>query len=301
MNRYGWYYLDKSERRALFCLLLVIFLIFCARRWFSESREQNSGGAGTVSVEWQSFERQMRSDSVRQIHRTEKEGIRSAALFPFDPNRADSATFVRLGLRPWQARNALRYREKGGRWRCADDFARLYGLSREDFLLLRPYIRIPAEKEAGCGAVRAEKRDTFRTKYPEKYAEGTVIDLNGADTTALQHIPGIGSYYSGKICRYRERMGGFVSVSQIAEVEGLPQGVERWFSVEADVKVRSINVNKASFKELVRHPYLSYEQVKDITEYIRKHGDIQDWSDLRLSRHFSDADFQRLRPYFVFH
>lgn len=299
MNRYGWYYLDKSERRALFCLLLVIFLIFCARRWLLSGERQDDGDAGTVSVEWQSFERQMRSDSTRQARRNG--GIRAAALFPFDPNRADSATFVRLGLRPWQARNALRYREKGGRWRSADDFARLYGLSREDFLLLRPYIRIPAEKEAGGGAVRAEKRDTFRTRYPEKYAEGTVIDLNEADTTTLQRIPGIGSYYSGKICRYRERMGGFVSVSQIAEVEGLPQGVERWFSVAADVEVRKINVNKATFKELVRHPYLSYEQVKVITEYIRKHGDIRDWSDLRLSGQFSDADFRRLRPYFVFH
>ncbi len=299
MNRYGWYYLDKSERRALFCLLLVIFLIFCVRYWLLSKREQNDSGAGTVSVEWQSFERQMRSDSVKQSH--QKEGVRQATLFPFDPNRADSATFVRLGLRPWQARNALRYREKGGRWRSADDFARLYGLSRKDFLLLRPYIRISGEKEEKVRIPRTERKDTFLTKYPEKYAEGTVIDLNEADTTTLQHIPGIGSYYSGKICRYRERMGGFVSVSQIAEVEGLPQGVERWFSVKSDAEIRKINVNKATFKELVRHPYLSYEQVKVITEYIRKHGGIQDWSDLRLSRQFSDADFQRLRPYFIFH
>lgn len=295
MKRYKWYYPDRSERRALFFLLLVVLLFFCVRRRVLREGEENDTGSGTVSVEWQSFERQMQADSVRLAHR--RKGVRAVALFPFDPNRADSATFVRLGLHPWQARNALRYRAKGGRWRNADDFARLYGLSREDFLLLRPYIRISAENEE----VRTVSRDTFRTKYPEKYAEGTVIDLNEADTTALQRIPGIGSYYSNKICRYRERMGGFVSVSQIAEVEGLPQGVERWFSVDADVEVRKINVNKATFKELVHHPYLNYEQVKVITEYIRKHGDLQDWSDLRLSPQFSDMDFQRLRTYFVFH
>jgi hypothetical protein len=31
-------------------------------------------------------------------------------LSPFDPNTADSVTFLRLGLPPWMAKNILKYR-----------------------------------------------------------------------------------------------------------------------------------------------------------------------------------------------
>ena len=66
-------------------------------------------------------------------------------LFYFDPNTADSLTFLRLGLRPWQAHNIIKYRARGGRYRYKEDFARLYGLTLEKYRQLEPYIRITPE------------------------------------------------------------------------------------------------------------------------------------------------------------
>lgn len=247
------------------------------------------------------FNRQMQqrsaADSLRHRHLNRQQ---VPETFPFNPNTADSATLLRLGLRPWQIRNLMKYRNKGGKWRSSDDFSRLYGLSDKDFKRLRPFIRIDKEPNGHHTTEDTAKKTTRHFPQTEKYAEGTVIDLNKADTTMLKHIPGIGSYYAGKICRYRERLGGFVSAHQIKEVEGLPQGIERWFVIEMKPELHRMNVNEASFRQLVRHPYLNYEQVKIIFDYRRKYGRLKSWNDLQLYNEFSTDHIQKLLPYFTF-
>lgn len=240
------------------------------------------------------------ADSLRTTrHGRKRGGYRTPETFAFDPNTADSLTLLRLGLRPWQAANMLKYRRHGGRWHSPDDFARLYGLPQEDFRRLRPFIRIAPQAEAPSAA-RDSARRLPRYEKVEKYAPGTIVDLNEADTTTLKGIPGIGSYYAAKICRYRERLGGFVSVAQIGEVEGLPADITRWVSVVPGSQPRRINVNQATFKELVRHPYLSYEQVKTICSHRQKYGNLKGWDELKLYDGFAEEQIERLQPYFVF-
>lgn len=251
------------------------------------------------------LESEIRKDS---FERASRRGGHSLAdeLFPFDPNHDDSLTLARLGLRPWQIHNMMRYRAAGGVWRSADDFKRLYGLSAEEFKRLKPYVRISAaDRKRSAPAYDSSYYGTPRGEKPqfekiEKYAEGTLVPINSADTTELKRIPGIGSYYAQKIVRYRERLGGFVRVSQISEVEGLPAGAARWFSIETSPQPVRININKATFSQLVRHPYLSYEQTKAIVNHVRSYGPLKSWRDLRLYKEFTEDDFTRLAPYFVF-
>ncbi len=228
-----------------------------------------------------------------------------AHLFPFDPNHADSATLRKLGLSEMHVRNMMAYRHKGGRWRSPDDFSRLYNLEKEDFERLRPYIRIAAEDQAkNYYSHNEEHYGTPKGEIPEyehieKYEEGTQLDLNTADTTQLKRIPGIGSYYAHKIVAYRERLGGFVWVSQINEVEGLPPGTARWFE-KPHAQPQRLRINHSTFKQLVRHPYISYEQTKAIVNHIRHYGPIRSWTDLKLYKEFTDEDFRRLTPYISF-
>ena len=239
-------------------------------------------------------------------------GRRAVETFVFDPNTADSLTLLRLGLSPWQISNMQKYKAAGGRWRKPEQFRKLYGLSEEDYQRLLPYIKIAEnaeerqwreEREArqAARATREATYDSVRRTYPQKFAEGTQIDANTCDTNALKRIPGVGSYYARRICAYRDQLGGFVDVSQVAEAHAdLPKGIERWFCLNSAPSPRQINVNKATFKELVHHPYLSYEQVKEIFQYRQNYGSLKEWSDLRLSKQFSQKDFERLRPYFSF-
>ena len=92
-----------------------------------------------------------------------------------------------------------------------------------------------AEEKAERARIRAQRQahyDSLRAQWPEKFAEGTVVDANAADTATLKRIPGIGSSLARSIVRYREKLGGFVHVQQIEEVNGVPSGASRWFKVD---------------------------------------------------------------------
>jgi len=299
--------LSLANQRAM-AFLAFVFLGVSIALYFVHPTETDTSAFPTEQERKQitEFEAAIRSDSIkwRRTHvKNLKWGEKTYApeTFPFDPNTADSITFLRLGLRPWQAGNLLKYRRKGGRWKSAEHFSRLYGLSQKEYERLKPYIRISPRPKTEMEIARQTRHDSLRAIRIEKFAEGTTIDLNAADTNQLKRIPGIGSYYAGKICRYRDALGGFIDIRQIAEIQDLPPNVERWFTVKQVAGIpRRINVNKADFKTLVRHPYLNYEQVKEIVNYIRRHGPLHDWSNLRLSKHFTQKDFQRLAPYFRF-
>ena len=295
------YHITRSEQRAFGVLLIVVLLIIAGRWWFSgRGNAENDKISEDDRKELAAFEESLRADSLQRAARRKQPA--AAELFPFNPNEADSATLLRVGLKPWQVRNLLKYRRKGGRWRSADDFRRLYGLTEEEFQRLRPYIIISpsAEENQNSLAKESGRRDSLRRIYPEKFGELTVLSLNAADTTLLQRIPGIGRYRAAQICRYRERLGGYISTAQLREIGDLPEGIEQWFEIGADETPRQIDVNKSDFKTLLRHPYLSYEQVRAIMEFRQKFGSLRSWSDLRNSPHFSERDFQRLAPYFKF-
>ncbi len=291
-------FLSRSEKRGL---LLLLFLLLCVcGGMLYVGMSERVGTSVQLSpedvAELEAFatltkERKKRQEEVRM----------PVQSFPFNPNTADSMTLLRVGLKPWQVKNLMAYRRAGGRWKDADDFKRLYGLSDEEFQRLRPYVQIPpAVKEVYFTEYDRARQDSLHHLRPEKFTQLTVLDLNTVDTLTLRKIPGIGVGYSRSIVSYRERLGGFVSVAQLKDIEGLPARIEEWFSVEEQVAVRTISINKSDFKTLVRHPYLSYEQVKVITTHIRKYGSLRSWKDLQLYPEFTPQDFERLTPYFVF-
>ncbi len=237
--------------------------------------------------------------------------------FAFDPNTADSTALLRLGLQPWQVQNIYKYRARGGIYRKKEDFARLYGLTVKQYRELEPYIHIsadyqpaaslfspsrpsaesaaPASEPAPVGPSSAvTPTDSHGRAY--KLSPGETIDLSTADTADLKRIPGIGSYYARRIADYRDRLGGYVSLSQLNEIEDFPQEALPYLTLSSTV-VRRLNVNTLSLNELKRHPYINFYQARAITDFRRQHGAISDLSDLRLLPDFPSEAIERLRPY----
>ena len=142
----------------------------------------------------------------------------------------------------------------------------------------------------------SEPRDSFVPRHPVKIKEGEHVVLNTADTTALKTVPGIGPYFARKIVQYGERLGGYVSVDQLDEIEDFPLESKKYLTIQ-DAQPRQLNINQLSLNELKRHPYINYYQAKAIMDYRRLHGPIQSLDDLRLSRDFPQEAIDRLRPY----
>ena len=216
------------------------------------------------------------------------------------PNTADSTTLLRLGLQPWQVRNIYKYRASGGVYRRPVDFARLYGLTRKQYLALEPYIHISSDYAPASSLYQPETRETADTvsHHKHKLAAGESIDLNAADTTLLQRVPGIGSYFSHQIMSYRNRLGGFYSSHQLLEIDNFPQQALPFFKISGDVN--RINVNQLTLNELRRHPYINYYQARAIVDYRRLRGPLKALDDLRLLHDFTPADMERLSHYVSF-
>ena len=133
----------------------------------------------------------------------------------------------------------------------------------------------------------------------EKFPPGTTVDINIADTNMLKRIPGIASYRAKKIVEYRQQLGGFVSTEQAMEACEMPDEVLEWLTVTNPRPVL-LDVNHLSVRQLMRHPYLSFYQARDLVEYRQKHGSLSSLDELQLLPSFTPEVIGRLRPYVEF-
>ena len=296
-----FFYYTKSERRAVYALCIGIALLLIAI-WMvpDTSKSLLAETPGVDSVALKSFEKEVQSKSYskREKKRFVAEEI-LVSLTAFDPNMADSIELSRLGLPVYVVRNILKYRQKGGRFKTPESFSRIYGLEPDLFERLKPYIRIAEPKVA-----EAKKVDTIAVrkvveKKAFKYPEGTLVDVNGADTTELKKIPGIGSGIAKAIVSYRSRLGGFYALEQLAEIEYMTPSLMKWFKLEESV-VRPLKVNEAGLETLRSHPYLNFYQAKVIIEHRRKKGKLKNLSQLSLYEEFTEKDLERLSAYLKF-
>jgi len=136
-------------------------------------------------------------------------------------------------------------------------------------------------------------------RNPHKIREGEHVVLNTADTTALKTIPGIGPYFARKIVQYGERLGGYVSIDQLDEIDDFPLDSKKYLVIQ-DAQPRKLNINQLSLNELKRHPYINYYQARAIEDYRRLHGPIKSINDLRLSKDFPPEAIERLKPYVAY-
>ena len=148
-------------------------------------------------------------------------------------------------------------------------------------------------------ALSEAEYDSVKARYQVKIKAGEHVVLNTADTTALKMVPGIGPYFARKVMEYGQRLGGYVSVDQLDEIEGFPLDAKDYLVIE-HATPRRLNVNTLSLNELRRHPYLNFYQAKAITDYRRLHGPLRSLSDLRLSKDFPPEAIKRLEPYVEF-
>ena len=142
-------------------------------------------------------------------------------------------------------------------------------------------------------------RDSSQHHYPVKIRETEQVVLNTADTTSLKTIPGIGPYFARKIVQYGQRLGGYVSIDQLDEIEGFPQEAKHYLVINQP-QTQKLNVNRMTLDELKRHPYISFFQAKAITDYRRLHGPLHSLNELRLSKDFPPDAIKRLLPYVAY-
>lgn len=240
----------------------------------------------------------------------------------FDPNTADAETLLRVGFRPWQVKNIMKYRAKGGRYHRKEDVKRIYGLTYGQWDHIEPLIRIDKEnqyiadnedlsykydnrstitdttttQQSGIVKLRKEERIGI-----VKLRKGEKIDINKNDTVEMQRIPGIGTIKAGKLSAYLKRMGGLASADQLNDdaLRDMPFDLEDYIIIDA-TKVHKIHINRLTAKQMSSHPYLSWSQARQIADRVRLYGPLKDWNELLFLSEISETDKTRLEPYISF-
>lgn len=302
-----FFYFSRGERRGILTLIVVIggvllsgYLIsVCQQR--GSIRPMDMAEEASVRHEYEEFmaslEKKEQPRKRQYAYNERKKENTPIVPAPFNPNTADSIAFRHLGLPAWMTKNILRYRSKGGKFRKAEDFKKIYGMTEEQYSALSPYIYIAPEDTVH----NTPQLYTSQSEPIEniKYASGSVVELNLADTTELKKIPGIGSGIARLIVGYRERLGGFYRIEQLKDIHLDYRQLQKWFSVQP-ANIRRINLNRAGVNRLRSHPYINFYQAKALVEYRKRKGPLTSLKPFFLYEEFTEADLERINQYVCF-
>ena len=302
----------KKKREKIFLLteeqwlgLLILGVITAATlvgmKYLQPADEPTILVEDSVKTDFKDYQTKQDSLYKAKWKKTYKRDTIAIRMQMFDPNTVDSMTLLHLGFKPWQAKNMLKYRAKGGKYRKKEDLKKLYGMTDSMYLALTPYIYIKDSIVVDSARIDSVHMDSLpKWKSPKK---DTILNLRTADTTELKLIRGIGSYRAKMIVRYREQLGGYARVEQIMEARGMDKviadSILPHFYIDS-VVVNKIPINHIRPEVLQRHPYLNFEQAKAIYEYRRKHIRIKSAEELKKIKGLSPTDIEKILIYLDF-
>jgi competence protein ComEA len=218
----------------------------------------------------------------------------SVPLIAFNPNRATEKELLRLGFSEKLSARIINYREKGGQFRIKSDLLKIYGLDSSFYHRLYPFIQLPEKTEAVKNEAGKERKN-----YPS--ASIVKFDINQADTSRLKKIYGIGEKLSLRIVTYRDKLGGFIDLSQLHEVYRLDSMVIQRLKTHTFIQEgfipQKININTGERPQLTAHPYITKAVAEAIVAYRFQHGNFNSPIDLEKIQILDTQNLRKLMPY----
>lgn len=127
----------------------------------------------------------------------------------------------------------------------------------------------------------------------------SAVDLNDADSIALDKIPGIGSGMIRVLIAYRSRYGFIADTSHLRSTTyfGAVWRAE-WDSLLRidSIPAPKLSLKSSTFQELLAFPELNYEQVKRLCFYRENFG-VPTWFEMASWNEFSEVDTTFLQLY----
>ncbi|MFY7965244.1 MAG: helix-hairpin-helix domain-containing protein [Chitinophagaceae bacterium] len=293
---------SKKEAIAAFVIIAIALLFICLPYIFSAKKdkqpvdtslaktaaakviERDSNVADFVETDYKS--------SYNNNFESKKNASYTITPFAFDPNTIDENGWHKLGLPDKVIKTILNYRSKGGYFKSAEDIRKIWGLKKEDADELIPFITINTKP------INNKFNNTYSNKTYEKTAP-SIVEINTASVDDFKRLPGVGNT-AYKIVKFREKLGGFISINQIKETYGLTDSVYQAmqpFLALSNVHIQKININTTSDFDLSKHPYISNDIAKAIVIYRKQHGNFNKIEDVKKIVFINQQMYQKIAPY----
>lgn len=285
---------SRTEANGFLILLpLCVLLVFIEpiyQAWFTSQPQLISHDKALLDSITSQWEFSSHSDSVNTLKPERR-------LFKFDPNTVKMDELMELGFEKAVVSRIVNYRSKGGKFKTKTDLKKIYGIDTALVTSLYAFIMLP---ETNSVAKLIPETPYAKTDRKNAFVP-TYFDINLADTSQLIQLKGIGSKLAQRIIKYREKLGGFVLESQLAEVFGLDslaiQELNKSTFVAPSFVPRQININKATEKQLTSLPYIKFPIAKAIVAYRYQHNNFTSIDELRSITILDETLFQKIKPY----
>lgn len=285
-----WY--SKNQRNGILFLVILIVTLQVVYHFvdFSDREPINMNTSEILA-----FQNQI--DSLKEIE-LEK---RKPKTFPFNPNYITDYKGYKLGMATDQIDRLLAYRKKGLFVNSAKEFQNLTKVSDSLLKIISPYFKFPewvTKKESlyKANSNSSNRKEVTKTKV-------STNDLNLATQNDFKTIYGVGEKISERIINYRTKLKGFSFPDQIYEVWGLNKkvgdSVLKTFAIQTKPKIQKININTASFKEVLSVPYIDYDLCKKIFEFRDEVAELQLISELKNIKGFPLEKYDRIVLYLL--
>ena len=131
-----------------------------------------------------------------------------------------------------------------------------------------------------------------------------VLDVNNTTAAELAKLSGIGPVLSARIIKFRDALGGFASIDQVAETYGIEphvfERIQSQLEISDVVEIKKHNFNTENAEQLASHPYISNGLAKQIVNYREKVQPFESDEDVK-SLYFVDEElFVKLKPYITY-
>lgn len=223
-------------------------------------------------------------DSLRSLASYHKHDT----IYPFNPNFLTDYKAFRIGLTPAQYDRLQAFRAQDKYLNSAKEFQQITKVSDSVLARISPAFKFPSW-------VSQAKKTYEQPKLPPKE------DINTATAETLMKIYGIGEAFAKRILQYREKLGGFTYIEQVAEVYHLEKEVYERVAQRFEVKTAPViekkDINQLNMYQLSKIPYINYGEGKKIVALRSSLGKIQKIEDLLQIEGFSPQRIQRLQLY----
>ena len=287
LKSHFWY--TKSQRNGILFLLLLIIGLQTLYIFIDFSSDETTGVSDQTLV---AFEQQV--DSLKSIELER----RKPKTYPFNPNYITDYKGSQLGLSLKEIDRLHAFRNTKKFVNSAKEFQQVTQVSDALLHKIAPYFKFPdwVTKQRSKELSFLRKQESLNNEYII-----TTSDINQAISQDFQSVAGVGETLSERILKYRKRLQGFSFASQLYEVWKLNPKIAAQillkFKISSRPNIKKINVNTASFKEVLSNPYVDYELCKKIFAYRDEVAELQSIEELKNIAKFPLDKYERIILY----